>query len=175
MFCIALQMVQYFSQVHWYSGLSHWTQRTGPAGIAVSSKKTLPERGALRQECVFRAPTNVSKLEADHQPEAQAGTISGTGSGPQQISARGPTKNVQDKAPSSETNAVTARATVKRPVHSTTNPVRAGPITPAKLAKPFCKPTQRPAVRGPARIWAQANIPEPNIPEPRAMVKRVNK
>src|SRR6266403_1387141 len=63
-FSVPLQMVQYFSQVHWYSGLSHCAQRTGPAGIAVSSKKTLPERGALRQEYVFIPATNVSKLKA---------------------------------------------------------------------------------------------------------------
>ena len=33
-----LQMVQYFSQVHWYSSLSHCAQSTGPKGIVSSSE-----------------------------------------------------------------------------------------------------------------------------------------
>src|SRR5438132_7187247 len=70
-FSMPLQMVQYFSQVHWYSGLSHCVQRTGPAGIAVSSKKTLPERGALRQEYVFIPATNVSKKAVVNQKRRQ--------------------------------------------------------------------------------------------------------
>jgi hypothetical protein len=46
-----LQMVQYLSQAHWYSGLSHWLQSTGPAGIAASSKRlylSLQRGGKMR-------------------------------------------------------------------------------------------------------------------------------
>ena len=44
--------------------------------------------------------------------------------------------------PATDTPAVIAIAATKLPVRSTANPVRAGAITPAKFAKPFCRPVQ---------------------------------
>src|SRR5262249_42516923 len=63
-----------------------------------------------------------------------------------------PTTKSHASPPATNTPTVTAIAVTKLPVRSTVNPVRAGATTPAKLAKPFCRPVHRPAARGPASV-----------------------
>jgi hypothetical protein len=50
-------MVQYFSQVHCFSVLSHWEQTTGP-GMGASSK-TVPERSQRRQDALRLVTLNL--------------------------------------------------------------------------------------------------------------------
>src|SRR6266850_8135934 len=45
-----------------------------------------------------------------------------------------------------------------------TNPVTAGAMTPARFPTKFCKPVQRPAILGPARVWVMAQILDPHMP-----------
>src|SRR5450759_3281994 len=47
---------------------------------------------------------------------------------------------------------------------STTNPVTAGAITPAKLAKQFCNPDHLPAASGPAIVWVIAQWLDAKMP-----------
>src|SRR5438132_5282826 len=77
-----------------------------------------------------------------------------------------PNPKIHAKPPSISTAAVIASGAAKLLVRSTTNPVRAGATTPAKFAKPFCRPAHRPAACGPARVCVNAKIPEPTIPQP---------
>src|SRR5258707_12090628 len=63
-----------------------------------------------------------------------------------------PTMKTQATTPSRHTLAVMANGSRKFPVLPTTNPVRAGPITPARLAKPFCQPYHFPTAPAPARV-----------------------
>src|SRR5438034_1068 len=77
-----------------------------------------------------------------------------------------PTTKIHARPPSISTAAVIASGAAKLLVRSTTNPVRAGATTPAKFAKPFCRPAHRPAACGPARVCVNAKIPEPAIPQP---------
>jgi hypothetical protein len=65
-----------------------------------------------------------------------------------------PTMNTQASPPAVQSTEVMANGIKKFPVRSTTNPVRAGPTTPAKLAKPFCAPYHLPTLCGPANLWA---------------------
>jgi len=77
-----------------------------------------------------------------------------------------PTTKTHASPPTTNTPAVIVNGVAKLPVRSTANPVRAGAITPAKFAKPFCNPVHRPAACGPASVWVNAKIPELAIPDP---------
>src|SRR3954466_6059846 len=51
-----------------------------------------------------------------------------------------PTMNTQARAPQMQIAAEMANGAKNFPVCCSTNPVSAGPLIPAKLAKPFCQP-----------------------------------
>ena len=73
----------------------------------------------------------------------------------------GPTTNSHERPPATNTAAVMPNGARKLPVFSTTSPVNAGPITPAQLAKPFCRPVHRPAAWGPASVWRECEDSRP--------------
>src|SRR5216117_3625280 len=52
----------------------------------------------------------------------------------------------------------------KRPEKSTTNPVTAGAMMPARFPRKFWKPVHRPAIRGPASVCVMAQILDPHMP-----------
>src|ERR1700681_4250501 len=70
----------------------------------------------------------------------------------------------QDEAPPRATSAASAKGHSKWPVRSKINPVRAGATIPAKFPEPFCKPVQRPAAYGPARVCEMAQMLDELMP-----------
>src|SRR5438105_134105 len=72
--------------------------------------------------------------------------------------------NTQARPPMNITVAAAAKVTVKLPVQSSRNPVIAGAIMPAVLAKQFCRPVHFPDAFGPASAWGKAKIPVAAIP-----------
>src|SRR5260370_28643873 len=82
----------------------------------------------------------------------------------QAISFTGPITKIYERAASIATTAIITKATKKRPVESTTNPVTAGATTPARFPRKFCKPVHRPAILGPASDSVIAQILDPHIP-----------
>src|ERR1700676_1976214 len=86
--------------------------------------------------------------------------------GRQLTCSMGPTINTQARPPTTHSTEVIANGNRKFPVRSRTNPVRAGPTTPAKLEKPFCAPYHLPTACGPASVWQNVKMPGDVIPQP---------
>src|ERR1035437_3725539 len=82
----------------------------------------------------------------------------------QATGSTGPRTNRYMVEPIRATAAETAKAQKNWPVLSTTNPVMAGAVTPARFPTKFCKPDHLPAARGPAMVWVMAQWLEANTP-----------
>src|SRR6266851_6006872 len=80
------------------------------------------------------------------------------------ISFTGPITKKYESAASIATTAIITKARMKCPVKLTTNPVKAGAMTPARFPTKFWKPVQRPAILGPASVCVMAQILDPHIP-----------